>query len=106
MPGKARIAVIGRPSVKDIYGDNLPCKIADSFPVDGCPVHKIGDEFIVPDDGSCPEGFCGTAFADIQRDLMHLRYGGDYPWYKEKGIHIACCTDGLRPVFFKLERIE
>jgi len=25
---------------------------------------------------------------------------------KEKGVVISCCTDGLRPVIFKLERIE
>ncbi|RLB26553.1 MAG: TIGR04076 family protein, partial [Deltaproteobacteria bacterium] len=29
-----------------------------------------------------------------------------YPWLKQKGVAIACCTDGLRPVIFKLERIE
>jgi len=34
-----------------------------------------------------------------------LAFGGDFPWFKEKGIAISCCSDGLRPVVFKLERI-
>jgi len=53
-----------------------------------------------------PEGFCSWAWADIQRDVTHLAMGGDFPWIKEKGKMLSCCTDGLRPVVFKLERIE
>ena len=63
-------------------------------------------EFISKE-GGYPEGFCCSwAFADIQRDLVHLRLGGDYPWIKEKGAILASCTDGARPVIFKLERVE
>jgi uncharacterized repeat protein (TIGR04076 family) len=34
--------------------------------------------------------------------------GGEYttPWVEQKGAAIACCTDGYRPVVFKIERIE
>jgi uncharacterized repeat protein (TIGR04076 family) len=33
--------------------------------------------------------------------------GGNFdPWVKEKGTAIACCTDGYRPVVFKIEAIE
>ncbi|MCK4693736.1 MAG: TIGR04076 family protein, partial [Anaerolineales bacterium] len=28
------------------------------------------------------------------------------PWIKQSGTIITCCTDGLRPVIFKVERIE
>jgi uncharacterized repeat protein (TIGR04076 family) len=33
---------------------------------------------------------------------------GEYimPWVEQKGAAIACCTDGYRPVVFKIERIE
>ncbi|MFC1804030.1 TIGR04076 family protein [Thermoproteota archaeon] len=31
---------------------------------------------------------------------------GNYPWLNEKGKAVACCTDGLRPVIFLLERIN
>ena len=52
-----------------------------------------------------PEGFCPWAWADIQRDVTHISLGGEYPWVKGDGVMITCCTDGLRPVVFKLERI-
>jgi uncharacterized repeat protein (TIGR04076 family) len=52
-----------------------------------------------------PEGFCSWAWADIQRDVVHLALGGDFPWMKQQGTTLTCCTDGLRPVIFKLERI-
>jgi len=31
--------------------------------------------------------------------------GGDFPWMRQRGTMITCCTDGLRPVVFKLERV-
>jgi uncharacterized repeat protein (TIGR04076 family) len=33
---------------------------------------------------------------------------GEYttPWVEQKGAAIACCTDGYRPVVFKIEWIE
>jgi uncharacterized repeat protein (TIGR04076 family) len=32
--------------------------------------------------------------------------GGDFHWMKEPGTLIACCNDGVRPVVFRLERID
>jgi len=52
-----------------------------------------------------PPDFCSWAWADIQRDVAHLALGGDFPWMKQRGTMITCCTDGLRPVVFRLERI-
>ena len=69
-----------------------------------CPVVELGAEFVSKNMGM-PEGFCSWAWADIQRDVAHLSMGGDFPWMKEKGEMISCCTDGLRPVIFKLERV-
>ena len=104
MPDKVKITVIKKLGTKDVYGDNLPCQISDDLePV--CPALDVGSEFVA-DGGTCPSGFCGWAFADIQRDIALLWLGGEFPWIKDKGVAISCCTDGLRPVFFKLERIE
>ena len=69
-----------------------------------CPAVKLGQEFISKGI-AMPEGFCSWAWADIQRDVAHLALGGDFPWIKQKGKMISCCTDGLRPVLFKLERV-
>jgi len=69
-----------------------------------CPSVKLGQEFISKGI-AMPAGFCSWAWADIQRDVAHLALGGDFPWIKQKGKMVSCCTDGLRPVLFKLERI-
>ncbi|MGD2200623.1 MAG: TIGR04076 family protein [Candidatus Bathyarchaeota archaeon] len=69
-----------------------------------CPAIKLGDEY-VSKSMAMPEGFCSWAWADIQRDVVHLAMGGEFPWIKQEGKMISCCTDGLRPVLFKLERL-
>ena len=69
-----------------------------------CTRVNAGQVFVARD-MQMPEGFCSWAWADIQRDVSHLALGGDYPWMKQKGTALACCTDGLRPVIFKLERV-
>lgn len=70
-----------------------------------CNVMQDGKEY-TSKGMSMPEGFCSWAWSDIQRDVVHLAMGGDFPWIKKKGFMISCCTDGLRPVVFKLERIS
>ncbi|MBN1152364.1 MAG: TIGR04076 family protein [Dehalococcoidia bacterium] len=102
MRSKVLVTVIKKLSTHDLYGEHAP--VHATFE-DSCPRCEVGDQWIVPEDGSCPEGFCPWAYADIQRDITHLRFGGDYPFLAESGMAIQCCTDGLRPVFFQLERM-
>lgn len=77
-------------------------------PVEGdnedCSVFKDGQEFIV-EGSKMPEGFCGSAWNALFGNVRLLQFGGDLPWYKERGVAVNCCIDGLRPVIFKLERI-
>ena len=96
-----KITVVKKVNNKDMFGDNPPLGFTSN---PECERLEVAQEFI--SDGSCPPGFCAWAFADIQRDITHLRLGGDFPWIKEKGASLVCCTDGVRPVVFKLERIE
>lgn len=70
-----------------------------------CYRHHVGQEFIV-DSFNKPEGFCSWAWADIQRDIIAVMFNADFPTYKKPGTIIASCTDGLRPVIFRVERIE
>ena len=97
-----KITVVKKLSNKDMFGDTPPLTFTGDAE---CRRLETGQTFI-SNDGAFPEGFCPWAFADIQRDISHLRLGGDYPWFKEKGAILSCCTDGARPVIFKLERIE
>ena len=117
-----KITVLKRLSTSDVYGAETPIKIIPDFQAktigldgkvqirnhfdDTCPRFEEGQEFLVDNYPYPPANFCGWAFHDIQRDITLLAFGGDVPWSAESGVTIACCTDGLRPVFFKLERID
>lgn len=99
---KVRVTVIKKLDMRDVHpegGGSAP----DFEPV--CPLFKLGDEFIL-DLGEPPRGFCQAAFDDIYRYVSGLRFGADYPWMARPGTATVCCTDGLRPVVFFLERMD
>lgn len=66
-----------------------------------CDVFKEGQEFIVSENVPwvMPKGFCGWAWADIQKIVWAIARGGPKRF-------VTSCTDGYRPVIFKIERIE
>ena len=65
-----------------------------------CNHFEVGDVFITDKlkPWEMPKGFCGWAWADIQKTVYGMARGG-------QEIFITSCTDGYRPVIFKLERI-
>ena len=69
-----------------------------------CDAFELGQEYILEEPNK-PDGFCSWAWADINRDVCAIMGGADFHWIGKEGISIACCTDGLRPVVFKIERI-
>lgn len=96
---KVRIAVIKRALHADLIEKHIK---KARFPngVGVCSAFEDGQEFIV-------EGFpCDWAWADIQRDVAMIMFGASAPWMEKDGSTITCCTDGLRPVSFLVERIE
>jgi uncharacterized repeat protein (TIGR04076 family) len=68
------------------------------------PTAPSGNKYTVCD-AYKDEGFCGWAWRDIYKDLSVLAFGGDFPWV-EKGTMVTCCTDGIRPVSFLMERLD
>lgn len=83
--------------------------VAASFTVSGikpCNRFEVGQAFIVEDPFSCPEGFCNWAWADIRHDIYACVLGGKRPWANPPDAGISCCTDGYRPVVFKVEAVE
>jgi uncharacterized repeat protein (TIGR04076 family) len=66
-----------------------------------CERFREGEEFVARG-VNMPEGFCSWAWVDIQKYVMTLSRGGNLLGFKP-GTCITCCTDGLRPVIFKLE---
>ena len=74
-----------------------------------CPFHKVGQ--VIEAGYAKPEGFCDEAWKAISHYVFALVHGAQEPffrnyWVREAGISINSCNDGLRPVIFKLERID
>ena len=74
-----------------------------------CTAFQEGQFFLL-EDASKPEEFCEEAWSAITRYVFaFISGGGDFfggRWMKEQSTMIACCNDGIRPVVFKLERID
>jgi uncharacterized repeat protein (TIGR04076 family) len=97
---KVKITVLKKLSSRDIFGDSPPMRQA----TEACGQFEVGQEFIVSEDGGMPEGFCHWAWNDVYKVVTTLMFGGSFSEKKDAPI-VRCCTDGLRPVIFKLERI-
>jgi len=104
---RVRITVVKRVVHMDLLDEHLR---RDSFPqgYGPCEIMREGQTFVI--DGVLPkkpDDFpCGDAWCDIQRNLASVMYGGNLPWVKQRGTAFASCCDGMRPVSFKIERIE
>jgi uncharacterized repeat protein (TIGR04076 family) len=97
-PKKVRITVL-----RISYNKDFVEEYTEGVEWQPCSILKEGEEFI--SDGWMPEGFCNFAWADIHKYVLVLARGGNMLGVKP-GTFITCCTDGFRPVFFKLERID
>lgn len=72
-----------------------------------CGSLKEGQEFIVDAFMECPKGFCPQAWAALYPQMLTISRGGSYaPWTIKDGVEVGCCTDGLRPVTFLIEKGE
>jgi len=100
-PSRLKITVLRRMKPSDVL-DESPIKGGAGS---ACGVYTDGQEFIVEENGRMPEGFCSWAWNDLTKVLHTLRYNGNYHFFEEPGVSVNCCTDGLRPVIFKLERV-
>lgn len=71
-----------------------------------CPVFKEGQTFVTTGifGNDRPEGFCSEAWQAMIMPVNVLIGGGKVLGINE--VHIASCADGLRPVIFRIERIE
>lgn len=101
---KCKITVLKRTVNPELEAEYCADKVGP------CPRMKEGMVFIAGTER--PDKFCSWAWNDIHKSVMVLLSGGSYSkgaftgWMKHEGTIIACCTDGVRPVIFKLERIE
>lgn len=99
---KVKITVVKKMTTKEVFGKELTDEVKAGVNV--CQKLNEGQEFIY--DGNVPEGFCQWAWHDIQREVYHIGLGNSYPWMLKQAQLYSSCTDGLRPVIFKIEKIE
>jgi len=97
---KCKITVLKRTIHRDLVDEYLEGEM------DRCDQFQDGQEFVVESPFSPPEGFCTWAWADIRKEVFAIKNGADLSWAKPTSVAITCCTDGYRPVIFKVERID
>ncbi|MCG3258996.1 MAG: TIGR04076 family protein [Candidatus Heimdallarchaeota archaeon] len=100
---KVKISVIKKFSPKEILGYEFIRPNGKPIPI--CSF-EIGEEFIVDETGNMPENFCHHAWFGLYKNVQVLNYGGGFPDWTGEGTIYNACPDGLRPVIFKLERME
>lgn len=98
-----------------------------------CPCYNIGDEFIFERYGNADDFWhmglntlkqsvktadgvaggtsfphCSEAWDAVSRYIYTGLQGGSIMrgWMKDERVMIACCSDGTRPVIFKIERMD
>ena len=98
---RVRITVLKRLYHQDLVDQYVLPEKRDTYL--SCYRFQEGDEFIV-EGFEMPEGFCPWAWADIHREIIAVKCNAEFPVSTEPGCIIASCTDGLRPVIFKVER--
>jgi uncharacterized repeat protein (TIGR04076 family) len=71
-----------------------------------CPTFQVGQEFLSIDLEK-PQNFCNWAWDDIFKYVSLMHCGGNMGDHmKYNDTIIACCTDGIRPVVFRIDKME
>jgi len=86
---------------KELYKGFVDEYVVDKS-VTACEMFEVGQVFLL-DSVDKPDGFCPWAWADLHREFTAVFYGASFPWISQKNTIISCCTDGIRPVVFKIE---
>lgn len=95
-----------------VYKKHFYPELAEEYLTEGkdvgpCPIHEEGETYLYKGGAEKPEGLCPWAWIDIYAQVAALdKGGGNQPWYKEGSEAVSCCTDGIRPVVFILERLS
>lgn len=100
MADKVKITVL-----RKLLLDDIVTEYAGKSTISACGKFEEGDTFIT-DGRKVPEGFCTWAWADIFKDIIFVRNNMDCIGTIDKKSQIASCTDGFRPVIFRIEPYE
>lgn len=102
---RVRITVLKCVHYQDLLDEHYPPDDSErKRPI--CPVFEEGQVFDLHPWRFKPEGFCDWAWSDIYRDVVSVAFGVGHPWAAPRPMAISSCTDGARPVVFKIEPIK
>ena len=108
-----KITVVRTLAMKDLadqVGAVRPGDEMEGTGLHACPFFREGMVFTVvtnPYENCKPTGFCDWAWADIWKDVLLVAdRAGHAEDVKEVKPHFCCCTDGLRPVIFRLDAVD
>ena len=100
---KVKITVLKR----EFYPDLAEQYLSEGASAGACPLQNVGDEFLYEGGAEMPQGLCPWAWIDLYSAVQTLYSGGvENEWYRDGGTRILCCTDGIRPVVYRLELIR
>ncbi len=92
---------------REFYPDLAETYLSEGASAGACPLQNVGDEFLYEGGAEKPDGLCPWAWIDLYSAVRALYSGGtENDWYRDGGVRIQCCTDGVRPVVYKLELIR
>ena len=84
-----------------------------AVPTGPCELFCEGQEFVVEEDDYTTfpykSGFCPWAWDCISLRVYAVLMGGRpfrEGWSRDPNMVVICCNDGVRPVIFKLERVD
>ena len=102
---KVKLTIVKRAAYQELIDTYINKDRPQEF--GACEKFKDGQAFVIEGFPGMPEEFpCDWAWADIQSDVAMIMFDGNPPWMKEPGTAVVCCSDGLRPVSFLIQRIE
>ena len=103
---KCKITVLRRELFEDLQEQYL------AYPKAGkCDFFKDGQELFIDENdywNMLNGKFCAYAWISINKYVYAALQGGSLlrGWTKDEKVMIASCSDGTRPVIFKIERID
>ncbi len=103
MSPNVKITVVRKFTTEDVFGPDHGITW-NGNPIPACG-HEVGEEFIMDHHLDRPEGLCGRAWQDLYTTLMVYFNGGDYE-FPAPGYTYQPCGDGLKPVVFKIEKMD
>jgi len=102
---RLKITVLKRVDPSVIFDGVVPINPSSGESYQICTAFEEGQEYLIDTDNEMPEGFCPQAWHDLFRKIGTLHWGGGYNTTEGPDHMIACCTDGARPVSFKIDRL-